>query len=278
VPGIVKTSLGDPALSAETMSKEQVTQLQRRLYLLYHELRPNPSRYSYLTAPAVFQKHINLFAQLRTTENGLWPEVTFDDGHISNFEYALPILQSQNMKARFFITVGWTGHRRGYMGWTELRSLQEAGQSIGAHGWTHTLLTHCTEKDLQFELGRARAVLEDKLGTSVTTMSLPGGRYNRRVLSACKEAGYTEIYTSEPRAESLPLGATVGRLNIRGNMQPEWISNLFQADSGVLAGLGREYRMKATAKKLLGDGLYEKLWALLNRKESDEDDGGDNAE
>jgi peptidoglycan/xylan/chitin deacetylase (PgdA/CDA1 family) len=278
VPGIVKTALGDPALSAETMSKEQVTPLQRRLYLLYHELRPTPSRYSYLTAPAVFQKHINLFAQLRTTENRLWPEVTFDDGHSSNFEYALPILQSQNMKARFFITVGWTGHRRGYMGWTELRSLQEAGHTIGAHGWTHTLLTHCTERDLQVELGNARATLEDKLGTSVTTMSLPGGRSNRRVLSACKEAGYTQIYTSEPRAESLPLGAIVGRLNIRGDMQPEWISNLFQPDSAVLASLAREYRMKATAKKLLGDGLYEKLWALLNRKEPDKDDGGDNAE
>jgi hypothetical protein len=262
------------------MSRGQVKPLQRRLYLLYHELRPTPSRYSYLTEPAVFQEHINLFAQLRATQNqGLWPEITFDDGHISNFEYALPILQSQNIKAHFFVTVGWTGHRDGYMGWTELRQLHEAGQSIGAHGWTHTLLTHCTEKDLQVELGRARVVLEDKLGTSITTMSLPGGRYNRRVLSACKEAGYEQVYTSEPRAESLPLGAAVGRLNIRGNMQPGWISNLFQADSGVLAGLGREYRMKATAKKLLGDGLYEKLWALLNRKESDKDDGGgDNAE
>jgi hypothetical protein len=278
VPGIAKTSLGDPALSAETMSKEQGTPLQRRLFLLYHELRPTPSRYSYLTAPAVFQKHINLFAQLRTTENGLWPEVTFDDGHSSNFEYALPILQSQNMKARFFITVGWTGHRRGYMGWTELRSLQEAGHTIGAHGWTHTLLTHCTEKDLKVELGEARAALEDKLGTSITTLSLPGGRYNRRVLSACKEAGYAQVYTSEPRAESLPLGAIVGRLNIRGDMQTEWISNLFQPDGAVLAGLAREYRMKATAKKLLGDGLYEKLWALLNRKEPDKDDDGDNAE
>jgi peptidoglycan/xylan/chitin deacetylase (PgdA/CDA1 family) len=203
--------------------------------------------------------------------------VTFDDGHISNIEYALPILQSRNMKARFFITVGWTGQRPGYMGWSELRRLQESGQAIGAHGWTHTLLTHCTEKDLKLELGSARLTLEDKLGTSITTMSLPGGRYNRRVLVACGEAGYTHVYTSEPRAESLPLGATVGRLNIRGDMQTEWISSLFQLDNHVLAGLGRQYRMKATAKTLLGDGLYEKIWAVLNRKEPDGDNRGDRA-
>jgi peptidoglycan/xylan/chitin deacetylase (PgdA/CDA1 family) len=63
------------------------------------------------------------------------------------------------MKARFFITAGWTGKKPGYMGWEELRSLHEAGHSIGAHGWTHALLTHCSEKDLQTELSSARFVL-----------------------------------------------------------------------------------------------------------------------
>jgi peptidoglycan/xylan/chitin deacetylase (PgdA/CDA1 family) len=250
-----------------------------RLYLLYHELRPSESQYSYVVDTQMFEKHIDLFVQVRKAENSsLWPEVTFDDGHISNFEYAAPILQSRGQTARFFITVGWTGTKPGYMGWPELRSLHEAGQSIGAHGWTHTLLTHCRDEDLQTELSTARLTLEDKLGTSITTMSLPGGRYNRRVLSACEQAGYTQVYTSVPRAESLPLGVTVGRLNIRGDMRPEWISNLFQPDSSVLVSLDRQYRMKATAKALLGDRLYEKLWAVLNRKEPDSDDDRDNAE
>ena len=261
------------------MSKDQVKHFQNRLYLLYHELRPTPSQYSYLVEPAVFQKHVDLFDRLRRDENpGPWPELTFDDGHGSNLEYALPILQSRNLKARFFITVGWTGHKPGYMGWEELRLLHEAGQSIGAHGWTHKLLTHCAEEELRTELGSARLLLEDKLGTAITTMSLPGGRYNRRVLAACEEAGYTEVYTSIPRTEAVPIGPLVGRLNIRGDMTLEWISSLFQPDSAVLTGLARQYQLKATAKKLLGDRLYEKLWALLNRKEPDTHDGRDNAE
>jgi peptidoglycan/xylan/chitin deacetylase (PgdA/CDA1 family) len=251
----------------------------RRLYLLYHELRPSESQYSYVVDTQMFEKHIDLFVQVRKAENsGLWPEVTFDDGHISNFEYAAPILQSRGQTAQFFITVGWTGKKPGYMGWRELRSLHEAGQSIGAHGWTHALLTHCRDEDLQTELSTARLTLEDKLGTSITTMSLPGGRYNRRVLSACEQAGYTQVYTSVPRAESLPLGVIVGRLNIRGDMRPEWISNLFQPHSSVLVSLGRQYRMKASAKTLLGDSLYERLWAVLNRKEPDSGDDRENAE
>ena len=35
-------------------------------------------------------------------------------------------------------------------------------------------------------------------------MSLPGGRYNRHVLTACQQAGYTQIFTSIPRAEPNP--------------------------------------------------------------------------
>ncbi|MEO6911102.1 MAG: polysaccharide deacetylase family protein, partial [Edaphobacter sp.] len=256
-------------MSVETISEEQGKQAQRRLYLLYHELRPGGSRYSYVIGNEEFEKHLDLLARLRETKEGLWPELTFDDGHISNFEYALPILQSRNLKARFFITVGWTGQKSGYMGWSELRSLHEAGQAIGAHGWTHTLLTHCSKKDLETELGSARMTLEDKLGAPITTMSLPGGRYNHRILAACEAAGYTQVYTSIPRSEPASPGTIVGRLNIRGDMKAEWIDGVLQPESRTLASLGRQYKVKEVAKTLLGDSLYEKAWALLNRKEPD---------
>jgi len=245
---------------------------QRRLYLLYHELRRGRSKYSYVTDNVEFEKQLALFARMRDLKDGgLWPEVTFDDGHVSNFEYALPILQSQGLKAWFFITVGWTGRRTGYMGWQELRALHQAGQIVGAHGWSHALLTHCGASGLHRELVDARLTLEDKLGTSITTMSLPGGRYNRRILTACYEAGYTQIFTSIPRAEPDPAGPTVGRLNIRGDMSLEWITKLLRPGSNLLSGLERQYQIKAAAKSLLGDSLYEKIWALLNRKESETD-------
>jgi len=159
------------------------------------------------------------------------------------------------------------------MGWPELRELQQTGQQIGAHGWSHTLLTHCDPSQLQKELIEARLILEDKLGTSITTMSLPGGRSNQRVLAACRDAGYTQVFTSVPKAEPQPAGATVGRLNIRGDMTLEWIANLFQPESGILSSLQRQHQIKSTAKTLLGDNLYEKLWALLNRQEPDTNPG-----
>jgi Polysaccharide deacetylase len=251
-----------------------VTKPPDRLYLLYHELRPSRSDYSYVVETSQFEKHVDLFLELRRKQPpGVYPEITFDDGHISNFEYAFPILQSRALKAWFFITTGWTGQRSGYMGWPELRELQQAGQQIGAHGWSHTLLTHCDPSQLQKELVQARLTLEDRLGTSVTTMSLPGGRSNQRVLAACRDAGYTQIFTSVPKTEPQPDATTLGRLNIRGDITLEWLVKLFQPESGVLSGLQRQHQIKSTVKTLLGDRLYEKLWALLNRQEPDTDAG-----
>jgi peptidoglycan/xylan/chitin deacetylase (PgdA/CDA1 family) len=216
-----------------------------------------------------FEKHADLFLQARSGGGSMfWPEITFDDGHLSNYEIALPSLASRGLLATFFVTVGWAGKRAGYMGWEQVRALSMAGQQIGAHGWTHTLLTHCDDSALRKELGSARLMLEDKLGTAITTMSLPGGRYDRRVLAACREAGYTQVYSSTPRAEKPALPFLAGRLNIRSSMDVESIARLLDPDNGALAKLERQERWKTALKKTMGDRMYAKLWAALNRQET----------
>ena len=264
-----------PAPTSQTTASSAL----QSLHFLYHELRTEDSKYSYVLGTDEFERQMDLFAQWRADGGpGSRPEITFDDGHISNYRLALPILQDRGLEARFFITVGWTGHKPGYMSWEELRSLQEAGQKIGAHGWSHTLLTHCNNEALKTELGRARLTLEDKLGCVITTMSLPGGRYNNRVIAACLESGYTQIYTSEPKAEPIPAETLVGRLNVLQGMKLDWIVSLLEPNSNALGKMGREYRVKAFAKNLLGDRMYEKVWAIVNRKEANSEETGAPAE
>ena len=247
---------------------------RKRLFLLYHEVRGGGSEYSYVTDAAMFERHAALFANLQRGGDSLYPDLTFDDGHGSNLQVAAPILERHVLKAQFFITAGWTGKRPGFMGWADLRALLHG---MGAHGWSHKLLTHCADFELETELNRARLVLEDGLGVAVTTMSLPGGRADTRVLAACRRAGYAQVFTSEPKAEVLPLGETVGRFNIRGDMQPEWIGELLRPESGLLRRIERQHRLKSLAKSLLGDTLYAKLWALKNNKEIDAADQWDGA-
>lgn len=239
-----------------------------RLFFLYHELRAEPSHYSYVLERRTFEQHLDLFLHARSLDNStLFPEITFDDGHVSNHDLALPALAARNLTATFFLTVGWTATRPGYMDWNQVRALHAAGQRIGAHGWSHTLLTHCDDAALHTELLTARLTLEDNLGTAITTMSLPGGRFDPRILAACRSAGYQHVYTSNPHAEPLDLPFLIGRLNLRNTTTIETLTQLLDTRSGALARLERQNKWKSALKRTLGDSLYAKLWAILNRQE-----------
>lgn len=243
-----------------------------RLFFLYHELRAEPSSYSYVIERNVFEQQADLFLHARTLGNTtLWPEITFDDGHISNYEIALPSLAARNLVATFFLTTGWTGTRPGYMDWHQVQALHAAGQHIGAHGWSHTLLTHCDDDTLRTELEKPRLSLEDKLGAPITTMSLPGGRFDRRVLMACKAAGYSHVFTSVPHAATADLPFLIGRVNLRNTTRLETLTQMLDLSSGSLARLEHQDKWKSALKRILGDRLYSRLWSVLNRQEPDSD-------
>ena len=238
----------------------------RSLFLLYHELRSTPSTYSYVTQTILFREHVQFFQTLQPTKS-LKPEITFDDGHLSNLTEALPVLLEHKASARFFITAGWTGKKPGFMEASHLRQLHASGQQIGAHGFTHKLLTHCSPAELDQELRVARLTLEHILGAPVTTMSLPGGRFTQATLRACQEAGFAHVFTSSPKPESLPLSRCVGRLNLTGGTTVPWLRDLLDPSSGLLLRVERSSHLKSAAKRILGDGLYRRLWSLINREE-----------
>ena len=246
------------------------------LHFLYHELRPAKSRYSYVTPCDEFEAHCALFTRLQRApiEGWLRPEITFDDGNLSDVLHALPVLGRNSLVATFFITAGWTGTRAGFMDWPQLRELQSAGHRIGAHGLTHKLLTACSPVELDQELRGAKQRLEDGLGTPIEVMSLPGGRADRRVLSACEQAGFTQIFTSVPQAEDMDRAPkTIGRLNLLAGTTVPWLEDMLDPTSGALARLQRNDRIKTLAKRALGDRLYAKVWATVNRQEAEPQDG-----
>ena len=228
-----------------------------------------PQGYSYVLDQKSFAEQLNVFRTHRRCGQ-LTPIVTFDDGHSSDYDVAFPLLMEKGMTAHFFITAGWMEKRHGYMKWDQVRELHAAGHSIGAHGFSHKLFTHCDGKGLQYELVSARKLLEDKLGAPVTALSFPGGRFNKRILSACQDAGYVKMFTSIPRVETLPTRNIIGRLNVRGDWTLSFITRLLDPESGVLQRLERQEKLKALAKTILGDALYGWIWAIANRKGSGE--------
>jgi len=181
------------------------------------------------------------------------------------------MLADRGMTADFFLTTSWIGKQHGYMNWSQVRDLHTAGQRIGAHGWSHKLLTHCSPDELKLELFDARKLLEDELGAPVTSLSFPGGRFNKRILGVCLDAGYTSMFSSTPQLTKLPIGPLTGRLNVRGDWTFSYIQKLLDPEKNVLRSLERQDKLKGLAKKILGDSLYGRIWSAANRESSNTD-------
>jgi peptidoglycan/xylan/chitin deacetylase (PgdA/CDA1 family) len=234
--------------------------------LTYHEITNEEAAYRYSVTTERFREHVVRLQQLRGKSRE--SQITFDDGHISQFANAIPILNHFREQAVFFITPGWTGKRSGYMNWNHLRELRAGGYEVQSHGWSHTLLTQCSPSKLQYELVRSKKELQDRLGTNVDAISMPGGRWSPEVLSACVAAGYTRVFISDPWNTSLSrVGLhVIGRWMVTRNMSAKDVISLLQAKGSIVEFLRMEHRFKEFAKSLIGDRSYQTLWRTISRK------------
>jgi peptidoglycan/xylan/chitin deacetylase (PgdA/CDA1 family) len=118
--------------------------------------------------------------------------VTFDDGYESVYKEAFPVLQEHGLSATTFLTVGEpevmnTAYRlpslngRRMLSWTEIREMKRWGMEFGAHTLTHPDLTCIPRKQMESEICDSKKMIEDALGTPVSSFAYPLGRYNNPV-------------------------------------------------------------------------------------------------
>ena len=117
--------------------------------------------------------------------------LTFDDGWRNQYTYAVPVLQQDNFVATFFIITSYVdGNYPAYMSWDQVISLDKMGMEIGSHTVDHVNLATVTPTQVQFEVTTSKAVLEQRLGHSVTTFAYPDYGQNSAVQLALHDAGY----------------------------------------------------------------------------------------
>ncbi len=98
---------------------------------------------------------------------------TFDDSFMSQYTYALPILDKYGFKATFFVIAGTVtdgapqNWRYGY--WWQFRDMAAEGHEIGAHTMTHPDLTKLNVGDINtpntitYELYHSQQIIEQKI-------------------------------------------------------------------------------------------------------------------
>lgn len=243
------------------------------LYLMYHRITKNAAVYPYTIGAREFEAHLNLAREITDDARYLDPVFTFDDGHVSNYTEALEPLARYRFKAMFFITSGWIERRPDFLTWSQVRAVQNGGHIIGSHGWSHKLLTQCSDSELAFEVTSSKDAIEQKLGTRVDCLSIPGGSWDARVLRACMKGGYRRVFTSDPGVGQTIYRriAVYPRFNVTRSMELRRLRDLARVDSTSSYFLRVTHHGKHLVRRLLGDRLYHRLWCTVHGWQNDED-------
>ena len=232
--------------------------------LTYHEIEPENSNYLYALTAHQLDEQLRLISE--KNRSGLTVAgVTFDDGHFSNFTVARPLLEQHGIRATFFVTAGRTEQSSKWMSWGQLRELVKSGHRVQSHGWSHKFLVQCSESELLEELRRSKSELEGRLGQLVDSISVPGGRWNVRVLRRAAETGYRSVYISDFwRKPAQEEGVRVlGRFMMQNTMTLPQLERWLAADVNSMRLLRAKGHLKDAARALVGDRLYHRLWCWL---------------
>ena len=124
--------------------------------------------------------------------------ITFDDGMLSQHNYAKPILDKFNFKASFYIICN-NVDKENRMNWNNIQTLEEERHEIGSHSMNHKKLSKLSEEEMDYEIIESKICLQDN-GLKVTSFSFPynDGDDNKKILKIIADNYYIARTASEP--------------------------------------------------------------------------------
>lgn len=154
--------------------------------------------------------------------------ITFDDGYLDNRTLATPVLARLGLTATFFLVTRRMGTTNSWdregelagrplLSWADVRSMLDAGMSVGAHTCTHPALPTLSPDDAAAEVDQARADLLRELGTGGETFAYPYGRFDDASRAAVERAGYLAACCSRSGVNDPAVAPfQLRRLEVRG--------------------------------------------------------------
>ena len=115
--------------------------------------------------------------------------ITFDDGYISNYKLAYPILKANKQKATLFMISHEVGRTSNSMNGKQLREMDVNGFRVENHTDWHEHLGNLSYLVQLNAIKNAKASLEKLLGRRVLYLAYPCDSYNDNTLKAAHAAG-----------------------------------------------------------------------------------------
>ena len=133
--------------------------------------------------------------------------ITFDDGWISVYDIALPILKEYGFPATIFIYTDFVGGGKA-MSWNHIKELSQAGFDIQCQTKTHRNLAVLKNKEsfreyfdsLEMEISYPKKLIETKLNKECNCLAYPYGKTNNLVIAMLKKHGYRAAFTVDNKS------------------------------------------------------------------------------
>lgn len=128
--------------------------------------------------------------------------LTFDDGYAALSDHAYPVLADLGFTATTFLITDYVGKtntwdvrytwdRLSHLDWSAIERWRARGFDFGSHGATHRRLTWLDDREAAADLGRAREVLRNRLGSDAgRAVAYPFGAVDERITRHAESAGY----------------------------------------------------------------------------------------
>jgi hypothetical protein len=231
----------------------------------------SPGANIYKVDRADFSKHLEVFRRNPTR----WlffrklrkVVLTFDDGGVSAVAVAKMIEQCF-WRAYFFVPTDRIGCA-GFLNETQIRALRKSGHVIGSHSCSHPIrMACCTDEQLDREWSESVRVLERILGERVTTASLPGGYYSRRVAAAAARAGIRTLFISEPVTSTRSVDGclVVGRFAVQRGTSEQRVASLVAGDLWPRLQCYLFWNCKKLMKAIGGEAWLKLRYFILARR------------
>ena len=160
--------------------------------------------------------------------------ITFDDGYLSNYLLAMPLLIEYGYNASVFIVTGSVGISDvafPHFTWQQAKEMQKSGCfEIYSHTNMHADLTTLSESQLIFELRRSKFIIESKLGISCDAFAAPFGKFNDMVVKCAADAGYKLMMRVGNVSSDDPVDGIISlqRHTVTGDMSAEDVITMME--------------------------------------------------
>ena len=183
--------------------------------------------------------------------------LSFDDGHISDFDIVLPLLKEYEAQGTFFVTPNYVG-KKGYMSWEQIKALGEAGMEIGSHSVNHQYMTTLSTEQLLAELKDSKKQIERHTGKEVVSFAYPFGDCSARTHKVAKAVGYKNICTSRPGLYNFKM-SSINRNSVYSNINSDQFNQLLNPSKALIFKQQIGYSIRYGLKRVLGVVNYIKL-------------------